>query len=380
MTISSLTGNPFPTSNGNRRRGMSGNDRWIVIFAWCACSILALTSGATGAEGANSRQPFALHDTRHYRVTQELVLTPSNNNRFSRVRALLPIPVDLPHQSLKGTPQVEVRPFTEKSVPIDVSNSHFRVLTSEPFNMPMVTVDLRWPEPQPEWTVRLTSEVDVSNLVFDSERVRKVPYSELIALDLSSPYLRPETRVESEHPEIRDALGRIFPEGLRPVSSAYEMAHKIYDWILDRSQYERNSARGRASKLWGALDMLRTRRGECGDYSALFVALCRAAKIPARAQVGFWAVRERSLHVWAEFYLPDVGWLPVDPAVGSRSPRARTDAFGNLADLNERIAVTMGFDHNLPDQKVEMLQTYMYWFWYAGPTVNLRARFAFATE
>jgi transglutaminase-like putative cysteine protease len=63
--------------------------------------------------------------------------------------------------------------------------------------------------------------------------------------------------------------------------------------------------------------------GECGCWSALFTALCRAAGIPAR---GVWGVVEDSTpdrrfapeghlkgHAWAEFYLAGIGWVPVEP-------------------------------------------------------------------
>ncbi len=60
--------------------------------------------------------------------------------------------------------------------------------------------------------------------------------------------------------------------------------------------------------------------GECGGWSLLFTALCRARGIPAR-QV--WGVVKTTTefappghlkgHVWAEIYLKDVGWIPLEP-------------------------------------------------------------------
>jgi transglutaminase-like putative cysteine protease len=80
--------------------------------------------------------------------------------------------------------------------------------------------------------------------------------------------------------------------------------------------------------------------GSCEQYSALFVALCRASGIPARTVAGFvgWhpGIKEEDLkiyfpiereissnglaaaqhymgldlHTWAEFYLPNYGWIP----------------------------------------------------------------------
>jgi transglutaminase-like putative cysteine protease len=85
--------------------------------------------------------------------------------------------------------------------------------------------------------------------------------------------------------------------------------------------------------------------GDCSHYSALFVALCRSEGIPARcvygrmgwkpylnegnskmawdidtalSSDGFAGAQHHGLsgHMWAEYYLPDYGWIPVDANVG----------------------------------------------------------------
>jgi len=102
--------------------------------------------------------------------------------------------------------------------------------------------------------------------------------------------------------------------------------------------------------------------GACGQYSAFFIALCRAVGIPARAVVGFvgwnpWMKDEDlelfspselnlspeklagtqhylalSPHNWAEFYLPGYGWIPVEVTGGS---------FGHWS---KRLIMSKGFD------------------------------------
>jgi transglutaminase-like putative cysteine protease len=67
-----------------------------------------------------------------------------------------------------------------------------------------------------------------------------------------------------------------------------------------------------------------TRRGFCGHYAGAYVALMRAAGIPARVVTGyqggelnpvngFLTVRQSDAHAWAEIWLEGQGWRRVDP-------------------------------------------------------------------
>lgn len=67
-----------------------------------------------------------------------------------------------------------------------------------------------------------------------------------------------------------------------------------------------------------------SRRGFCGHFAASFVTLMRAAGVPSRVVQGYlggeynpagkyWIVRQSDAHAWAEIWLPQQGWLRVDP-------------------------------------------------------------------
>ena len=67
-----------------------------------------------------------------------------------------------------------------------------------------------------------------------------------------------------------------------------------------------------------------TRRGFCEHYAGSFVILMRAAGIPAHVVIGYqggepnpldgyYVVRQRDAHAWAEVWLPEQGWVRVDP-------------------------------------------------------------------
>lgn len=90
----------------------------------------------------------------------------------------------------------------------------------------------------------------------------------------------------------------------------------IYDWTC------KNTYRDPATRGCGTGDvftLLGKPGGKCADIHSMFVALARAAGVPAREVFGIrMGKKEREdvtneQHCWAEFYLPGYGWVPVDP-------------------------------------------------------------------
>jgi len=70
--------------------------------------------------------------------------------------------------------------------------------------------------------------------------------------------------------------------------------------------------------------LFETRKGFCEHYAAAFTVLMRAAGIPARVVTGYLGgnlnpignyliVRQRDAHAWSEIWLPDKGWIRIDP-------------------------------------------------------------------
>ncbi|MCJ7443071.1 MAG: transglutaminase-like domain-containing protein [Methanotrichaceae archaeon] len=56
--------------------------------------------------------------------------------------------------------------------------------------------------------------------------------------------------------------------------------------------------------------------GDCGSQSMYFCALCRSLGIPARTIGGMQLIPGiEGDHFWAEFYLPEYGWIPVDVTI-----------------------------------------------------------------
>jgi tetratricopeptide (TPR) repeat protein len=109
--------------------------------------------------------------------------------------------------------------------------------------------------------------------------------------------------------EVNDAIRSQARAIVGDEANPYRQARLIYDWVLDNMAYEYPDPANR-----GAGKSITTRKGDCGEFSSVFCALCRAVGIPARNVVAVWLTRAG--HGWAEILLPPYGWVPVDPTTG----------------------------------------------------------------
>jgi transglutaminase-like putative cysteine protease len=93
--------------------------------------------------------------------------------------------------------------------------------------------------------------------------------------------------------------------------------------------------------------LFNTKRGFCGHYASAFVALARAAGIPARVVTGYhggtlnpygdyWIVRQSDAHAWAEVWIEGQGWTRIDPTAAiapERVERGLTDVTSSEESL-----------------------------------------------
>ncbi|MHC4646472.1 MAG: transglutaminase-like domain-containing protein [Planctomycetota bacterium] len=135
-------------------------------------------------------------------------------------------------------------------------------------------------------------------------------------------FLKNERWMEKDNPKIKQIANSI--EG----KDETEILRNIFDYVADNMEYvvteEANT---------GALYALKQKKGDCSEYSDLFVALCRARRIPARFVTGY-TVRFDEVtpkHHWAEVYLRKYGWVPVDPSWSDVEDKAfRTTALETM--------------------------------------------------
>jgi transglutaminase-like putative cysteine protease len=128
-------------------------------------------------------------------------------------------------------------------------------------------------------------------------------------------------------------------------SDPLNAARALYEDVIRSVVIE---AGGPGRRRGDALFALDAGRGDAFDVVALFVGLARARGIPARAILGFPLPEVRqdapaevpAATAWAEFFVPDLGWIPVDLATAKNRPEQRQYCFGALDE--RRIQFTEG--------------------------------------
>ncbi|HBB40818.1 MAG: hypothetical protein COW73_09770 [Nitrospirae bacterium CG18_big_fil_WC_8_21_14_2_50_70_55] len=120
-----------------------------------------------------------------------------------------------------------------------------------------------------------------------------------------------------------------------------QVARRVYDALIDTLTYDKQIAGcGTGDTAW----IMKSRRGKCSDYHALYATILRGRGIPVRWEEGFplpypsaGAVAEGTLagdctgaHCWVSFFDPARGWVPVDVSEGDNHPELRDFFFGQL--------------------------------------------------
>jgi hypothetical protein len=115
--------------------------------------------------------------------------------------------------------------------------------------------------------------------------------------DVRRDYLGESPGIQTRSKEVAQLLGQLQEGAKHP----WDLAQRSASWIAQNIQPQ-------IGPYTGVQTALETRRGDCQEMAGIFIALCRAAGIPARL---VWVPD----HNWSEFYLTDSAgqghWLPV---------------------------------------------------------------------
>lgn len=167
-------------------------------------------------------------------------------------------------------------------------------------------------------TIRIAAEIDLfrcdlSTATRAAERRGRVRPATQPATRAAEAYLAPERFIESDAPRVRALAAQV--RDLAPAGRVV-MLRNLQETVL-----ERLDPAGYLPRDNGAVWAIDNGKGDCSEYSDLFVALCRAKGIPARVIEGFLITPtpdgDSPKHAWTEVYIDPgrgavPGWVPFD--------------------------------------------------------------------
>jgi hypothetical protein len=130
------------------------------------------------------------------------------------------------------------------------------------------------------------------------------------ALELER-YKKGDLFIQADNKEIvgkaRDIIGQEKDPWLR--------ARKLNQWVY------RNIKKQPTLSIPSALEVLKTREGDCNEHTILFTSLARSLGIPTRIAVGLVYLRGYFFyHAWPEVFVGE--WISLDPTLGEEVANA----------------------------------------------------------
>jgi hypothetical protein len=115
------------------------------------------------------------------------------------------------------------------------------------------------------------------------------------------PFLVPEFNIESDAEEILEKARHISGRDTNPIF----VTRKLFKWVYQELEKKP------VVSIPSALEVLRTRVGDCNEHATLLTALLRASGIPARLCIGLVYTRGKFFyHAWTEAYVGE--WISMD--------------------------------------------------------------------
>ena len=149
---------------------------------------------------------------------------------------------------------------------------------------------------------------------------------------------------------VDDSLRAMAAEATKGKATTLAKARGIYDAVMAKMTYDKTGTG------WGRGDVqhaCETCKGNCTDFHALFMGMCRASGIPAGFEIGLFPPYKRGsdeklggYHCWAFFRVPGKAWVPVDISeadkVAGTDPKMVEYFFG--AHTSNRVTLSVGRD------------------------------------
>jgi transglutaminase-like putative cysteine protease len=312
----------------------------IIVVAGCNQCSGAQSSAKSEANKSSAASGIIYSNPRVYNVDYTFEMTPDPNNidRAKDLKVWIPIPREWDSQ--KAVKIISVQP-----------EPHARYVDPE-YGNPMLFWDFG---KEPE---QLSYKVDIKFRLESYQQVYvKVDPNRVGSYDKTSKEYALYTR--STHTiHITPKIRELAQEAVGDETNPYLQAERIVKFVHKKMHFKvLDYERGRGIDVLLAYTVTDEKAGQeyyegcCTQYAALMVALCRAVGIPARCVSDYngwvpWIQRDDAKarhtfetnlspdglaatqlygdlgsHMWAEFFIPNYGWIPADPMRGTIEDR-----------------------------------------------------------
>jgi transglutaminase-like putative cysteine protease len=189
--------------------------------------------------------------------TWEFGLEVRSVGEAKNVTGAFPVPIEWPEQTLTLSKPIKTQNVT-------------RVTTKDYVTAKMVEFEM--PRLAPGETARCVIRCSITKHTqrepdnFEAFRFPVNPGNEL------RPFLRASPQIESTHPKIVKLAKETIP--FSDSDTPWQQVKTIYEWVRDNIEYRFEETNR------PAIEALNNKRGDCGEMTGLFVAICRARGIP----------------------------------------------------------------------------------------------------
>ena len=246
--------------------------------------VLLMNSPVCSQEESTASQRVSAPETVYF----EIGLKIRSKGRSSGVTGTVPLPVDWPEQKVT---------IVERNKTDNLRKLSFKDLTRDSRQLVLRANRLATGE-SAQGSVIL--KIEKRNLVAP-DSTENLAFAKKVPGKIKT-YLKPSPYIESKDKRIKEIAAQI---DAGDSATAWEQVEAIYKWVRENIRYEFDT------QIHSCIDALESGHGDCEELSSLFIAICRAKGIPARA---VWIPS----HTYPEFYLHDENgngqWFPCQAA------------------------------------------------------------------
>jgi transglutaminase-like putative cysteine protease len=252
-------------------------------------------------------------------------------------------------------------------------------LTDGEYNNSVLVVTSNNPKAGPltvEMSFQITRQENINRLFLTEKTDPRKDLAKLSGDPLMPRWLQPDKLVP-----ISQRIKDLALEVTKDKKTDSEKLRAIYDYAVTNLKYDKSGTGWGKGDIYFACD---EKRGNCTDFHALVIGLCRALNIPARFAIGFSVPADKAegqiagYHCWAEVFIKEVGWIPIDASEASKNPQMKEYFFG--AHDENRVEFTKGRDVPLPGIHSEPLNFFIYPYAEVDqkPTDKIEKKFSFS--